>query len=714
MKGEKRKTGGFSFSLLSFNFDRFIPALVKGLIGLVGAQVAICSLNLALPPDMTKAERASAVALDRNGAWLRALPVDDGRWRIRADLDRTDPTFVQHLLKIEDERFYWHPGVDATAVARALLSNLHAGNIVSGGSTITMQTARLLSPHPRDYGNKAVEALRALQLELRYSKRDILSIYLSLAPYGGNLEGVRAASLSYFGHEPESLTLGEQALLISLPQAPEARRPDRHAFAARVARDRMLARLQKAGAVDGLQVREAMNEKIASQRLVFPAIAWHTAGRLAHAVKGLQATVVTSLDSNLQQRLEILAAGTAKQQGPNTSVAILVIDIKTRGVRASVGSGGLNRPGGWVDMTRAVRSPGSSLKPFIYGFGFEDGLIAPDTRLMDVPTRFGDYQPEDFDRVFHGEVSVKEALVNSLNVPAVSVLSRVGPDAFEGRLEAAGVQLYRPKSRLRDAGLALALGGEGIRLDDLALLYAALGDHGLSKPLAYTVDDEQQRLNDGGTRLMRAEAADKIVAILRETPPPAGRLPGPLMRAGNRPAFKTGTSYGYRDALAVGVAGGYAVMVWTGRPDGGARADQTGREAAAPLLFDVFDLLQAPSQLPAPLGPARAPVALKALNGPDSRASILFPPKNTTVYVEASGSDGAGNLKVVRPLKLSARGQRPVTWYIDGQPLAADGNGEFSWLPRAEGFYDLTVIDAAGHSDKSHVRVKAIDGTGPQ
>ena len=706
--------GELKFSSLSaLHLDRFIPALVKTLVGLVGVQIAICALNLALPPDMTKAERASAVALDRNGAWLRALPVDDGRWRIRADLDRTDPTFIQHLLKIEDERFYFHPGVDATAVARALLSNLHAGNIVSGGSTITMQTARLLSPHPRDYGNKAIEALRALQLELRYSKRDILSIYLSLAPYGGNLEGVRAASLSYFGHEPESLTLGEQALLISLPQAPEARRPDRHPNTARVARDHMLERMRRAGAIDDLQVHEAMNEKIAPQRLVFPAVAWHTAGRLAREVKGLQATVVTSLDSNLQQRLEQLGAATARQQGPNSSVAILVIDIKTRGVRASVGSGGLDRPGGWVDMTRAVRSPGSSLKPFIYGFGFEDGVIAPDTRLMDVPTRFGDYQPEDFDRVFHGEVSVKEALVNSLNVPAVSILNKVGPGAFEGRMEAAGVHLYRPKARLRDAGLALALGGEGIRLDDLALLYAALGDHGLAKPLAYSVADEQMRLHDGGTRLMRAEAADKVISILRETPAPAGRLPGPLMRAANRPAFKTGTSYGYRDALAVGVAGGYAVMVWTGRPDGGARADQTGREAAAPLLFDVFDILQAPSQLPAPVAPSRAPVALKSFNGPDARASILFPPKNTTVYVEAS-RDTAGNLKVTRPLKLSARGQRPVNWYIDGQPLPEDINGEFSWSPKAEGFYDLTVVDAAGHSDKSHVRVKAIDGTGPQ
>lgn len=699
---------------LNLHSDKLIASLVKALIGALAVQVAVAALNVALPPDMTKAQKASAVALDRNGAWLRALPVDDGRWRIRADLDRTDPDFLHHLLRVEDERFYFHPGVDAAAVMRALASNMHAGNIVSGGSTITMQTARLLSPHPRDYGNKAIEALRALQLELRYSKREILSIYLTLAPYGGNLEGVRAASLSYFGHEPESLTLGEQALLISLPQAPEARRPDRRPAAAKAARDLILKRMQKAGIIDTVQVNEAMTEPIASQRLVFPALAWHTAGRLAHNVKGLQATVVTTLDASLQRRLEAMAAVTAKAQGPDTSVAILVIDIKTRGVRASVGSGGLDRPGGWVDMTRALRSPGSSLKPFIYGFGFEDGLIAPDTKLMDVPTRFGDYQPEDFDKVFHGEVSVKEALVNSLNVPAVAVLNRVGPDAFEGRLDAVGVKLVRPKSGLHDAGLALALGGEGIRLNDLALLYAALGDHGLAKPLAYTVDEEKVRVREGGSRLMRAEAADKVINILRETPAPAGRLPGPLMRNANRPAFKTGTSYGFRDALAVGVAGGYAVMVWTGRPDGGARADQTGREAAAPLLFDVFDQLQAPSQVPNALTPNRAPQALQTMGSQATRASILFPPKGATVYVESSGVDSVGNLKLARPLKLSAHGQRPVRWYVDGQPVLEDAGGDFSWYPKVEGFYDLTLVDAAGHTDKSKVRIMAIAGDRPQ
>ncbi len=698
--------------LPAFRTDRLIRPLVKTLIGLLAVEVLLGAVDVACPPDMTKALRASPVVLDHNGAWLRALPVDNGRWRLRADLKRTDPVFVRHLLKIEDERFYWHPGVDATAVVRALLSNLHMGHIVSGGSTITMQTARLLSPHPRDYGNKAVEALRAMQLELRYSKPQILSFYLSLTPYGGNLEGVRAASLSYFGHEPESLTLGEQALLISMPQAPEARRPDRHPNHARVARDLILHRMADAHIIDQNQAREATAEPLPGHRNPFLALAWHTAGRLARNAEGLQPTVVSSIDANLQRRLESLATVTATAQGANTSVAIMVVDIATRGVRASVGSGGLDRAGGWVDMTRALRSPGSSLKPFIYGIGFENGVIAPDTRLMDAPTRFGDYQPEDFDRVFHGEVSAKEALINSLNVPAVAVLNRIGPDAFEAKLDGAGVHLVRPQTGLHDAGLALALGGEGIRLQDLAMLYAGLGDHGLVKPLAYTLDDEGRAAFNPGQRLMSADAADKVIAILRESPPPAGRLPGPLMKAANRPAFKTGTSYGYRDALAVGVAGGYAVMVWTGRPDGGARADQTGREAAAPLLFDVFDQLQTPSRVPQALTPAAAPVALQKLTH-TTAVSILFPPQNATLYVEASGRDPSGALKVTRPLKLSARGLHPLTWYIDGIPLPPDASGDVNWYPKAEGFYTVGVTDAQGHITQSHVRVVALTGNAP-
>lgn len=686
---------------------RRMPLLIKSLIAFLAVQMVIATINFALPPDMSKAQKASAVALDRNGVWLRALPVDDGRWRIRADLQRTDKSFVRNLLKVEDERFYWHHGVDPMALVRAFSSNMRAGSVVSGGSTITMQTARLLSPKDRTYLSKLIEVLRAVQLEARYTKRQILSIYLTLAPYGGNLEGVRAASLSYFGHEPESLTIGEQALLIALPQAPEARRPDRNPKAAIGARDEVLLRLQDKGAITPAVAQEAMEEPLVTRRAAFPTLAWHAAGRLARRVRGLDATVITTIDAPLQARLQALARQTAISQGLNSSVAIMVIDIKTRAVRASVGSAGLDRAGGWIDMMQRVRSPGSSLKPFIYGIGFEDGVIAPETRLMDAPTRFGDYQPENFDRVFHGEVSAKDALVNSLNVPAVAVLNRIGAEGFSSRLEGAGIHLIRPKAGLKDAGLALALGGAGIKLSDLASLYAALGDNGVVKPLAWTQGEAGLRPYQPGARLMTADAAQKTLKILRETPAPAGRLPGALMKSGNRPAYKTGTSYGYRDALAVGVAGGHAILVWTGRPDGGARADMTGRDAAAPLLFDVVDQLQAPASLPNALTPDRPPEALKEMKTTAAGPVILFPPDGSTVFVEVSSRGTDEGLKLKRGLKLSARG-KGLQWYVNGEALPK-ADGAPLWYPAQEGFYDVSVVDEQDRARHVKVRVKAVN-----
>ena len=666
-------------------------------------------LDAVFPPDLSRAREASAVALDKDGVWLRAIPLQAGKWRIRADLDRTDPLFLKRLIRIEDERFYSHLGVDLNAILRALGSNIGAGHIVSGGSTLTMQTARLLSPHPRNIAAKLIEAIRAIQLEMRFSKREILSLYLTLAPYGGNLEGVRAASLSYFGHEPESLTPGEQALLIALPQSPEARRPDRRPKAAMAARLRVLHLMQANHSIEDKGVLEAAHEVLPDHRLGFPSLAWHFAGRMARNAQGMEATIHTTIDAALQRRLESLADRTAREQGEKSSVAIMVIDLKTNAVRAAIGSGGKDRPGGWVDMLKAVRSPGSSLKPFIYGLGFDQGVVAPETRLMDAPTRFGDYQPEDFDKVFHGEVSVKEALINSLNVPAVSVLNKLGPEAFEARLEGAGIALVRPKAGLKDAGLALALGGIGIRLEDLARLYTALGQGGLIRPLSRTLEEEARFDSSGGTRLLSESAALKIVNILRETPPPQGRLPGPLMRSGLRPAFKTGTSYGFRDALAVGIGGGYVVMVWTGRPDGGSRVDMTGREASAPLLFDVFYQLKAPSQMPNRIRPSGPPVGLKVLNAERAGPSILFPPKGATLFVEAGQRGADGHFKARDGLRLSARGKGPMAWYVDGTPISDQGGGAL-WRPEAEGFYDVRVIDADGRDANAHVRVKAVTG----
>ena len=674
--------------------------ITRLLVAFLSAEAVLGVADAVFPPDMAKASLSSPVALDRNGAWLRALPVEKGRWRVRTDLERTDPSFVKRLIAIEDARFWSHPGVDPAAIARAGLSDLTRGRIVSGGSTLSMQTARRLEPRRRTVLAKLADAARALQLESRLGKRRILALYLTLAPYGGNLEGVRAASLAWFGHEPSSLTLGEQALLIALPQSPEARRPDRHPAAARAARREVLARLRQAGQVTATEQAEADSEPLPHARQPFPALAWQAAGELARRAPAGDASVVTTLDAGLQARLEPQAAAVATAQGPESAAAVIVVEAKSRAVRALVASSGRDRPGGWIDMTRALRSPGSALKPFIYAFAFEAGLLAPDTRMRDAPTRFSGYQPENFDRTFHDVVTAREALANSLNVPAVATLEKVGPAAFEARLGAAHVRLIRPRAANSDPGLALALGGAGISPRDLAVLYAALADDGVAKPLAWTEAEARAREAEPGVRLVAGAAADQVLDILRESPPPQGRAPTALVAGGPKLAFKAGTSYGYRDALAAGVGGGYVVVVWTGRPDGGARsAGLTGREAALPLLFDVFDAVQTGTGAAHPLSPRDAPRALEGLDPSDAGPKLIFPPDGASVAVEGFGARSRG-------LALAANGQG-LTWYVDGTALRPEpGTGRVIWRPAAPGFYGLAVVDAAGRRAQAQVRIR--------
>jgi len=679
-------------------WERGIPLFVRLLILLVAVQAVLIALDLAFPPDMGRAERSSPVALDRNGAWLRALPVENGRWRIRADLSRTDKSFQRRVIRIEDQRFWLHPGVDPISLVRAIGSAAIRGRVTSGASTLTMQTARLLEPRPRNIGSKLIEMVRAMQLEARLSKREILALYLTLAPYGGNLEGVRAASLSYFGHEPESLTNGEQALLIALPQAPEGRRPDRFPDTARRARDAVLGRMIRAGMISEAAGHEAETEAL-PRRSPFPTNAWHISGQLARGAEQKTASVLSTIDAGLQARLEPLAASYARSQGAEATAAILVVEIEGRAVRAVVGSAGLDRPGGWIDMTQAVRSPGSALKPFIYAMAFDDGKAAPDTRIQDVATRFKDYQPENFDRVFRGEVTASEALAHSLNVPAVAMMEKIGPRSFLGRLENVGVELVRPETGRPDPGLAIALGGEGITLRDLAVLYCALGDEGLAKPLAFTEADARRNGRTGGRRLVGAKAAADVLDILRDAPGPKGRIPSALTRGGPGLAFKTGTSYGFRDAVAAGVAGGYVIIVWTGRADGGARGGLTGREASLPLLFDGADLVGGPQSAPPPIAPKAAPMALQRLEKVEAGPRLIFPPDRATVQVEAFGPTSRG-------LALAAGGEG-LSWYIDGQPIPVEPiSGKPIWRPAAPGFYAVKVIDGAGREAKARVRIK--------
>jgi penicillin-binding protein 1C len=461
------------------------------MLAVVGA-LALWIVNLG-PAPLGEGLDFSATVVDRDGRLLRPYATPEGRWRLPARADGVDPRYLALLIAVEDRRFRDHAGVDPLAFVRAAGQMASHGRIVSGGSTLTMQVARLLEPRAeRSVGAKLRQIVRAVEIERHLGKDDILSLYLNLAPYGGNLEGIRAASLAYFGKEPRRLTLAESALLVALPQAPEARRPDRFAAAARRARDRVLDRAVSAGVFDTVEVERAKAEPIPSARTPMPMLAPHAAEEAVVALtpEALASSPVVRLtiDARWQASLEELARERARALGPNVSVAILAVDHGSGEVLARVGSADYFDAGraGQVDMTAALRSPGSTLKPFIYGLGFEDGVIHPETLIDDRPVRYGSYAPENFDLTFQGTVSVRKALQMSLNVPAVAVLDRVGAGRFTARLRQAGGALVLPAGEI--PGLAMGLGGVGVRLSDLVMLYAGIARLGATAPLVERAD----------------------------------------------------------------------------------------------------------------------------------------------------------------------------------------------------------------------------------
>ena len=409
------------------------------------------------PLPIMQAQQVSTTVVDRNGKLLRAYAMADGRWRLPVDAKTAvDPGYLKLLFAYEDKRFYEHHGIDPLALSRAGFQLLTSGHIVSGGSTITMQLARLIEPrHQRSVYAKLRQMVRAVELERQLSKDQILDLYLALAPFGGNLEGVRAASIAYFGKEPRRLSLAEAALLVALPQSPERRRLDRYPEAAHAARDRVLDRMVEDGVVSKDDAAQARAAAVPRLRKQIPILAPHSSDQAVATMKDSPVIKLT-LDSTLQRNLEALARDRAIAQGPDVSVAIVVVDNETGDVLARVGSADYfdERRAGQVDMTRAIRSPGSTLKPFIYGLAFEDGFVHPDSLIEDRPIRFGSYAPENFDMTFQGTVPIRKALQLSLNVPAIALLDRVGASRLSSRLKQAGTSLVLPKDEAPEIGRA--------------------------------------------------------------------------------------------------------------------------------------------------------------------------------------------------------------------------------------------------------------------
>ena len=419
---------------------------------------------------------------------------------------------------------------------------------------------------------------RAWQIERRLAKSGIVDRYLMLAPFGGNLEGVRAASLAYFGKEPRKLTIGEAALLVALPQSPEARRPERFPDAARIARARVLDRVAARGIITQEEADAAKREPIPQTRKPFPMLAAHAAEEAVAADPSAH-VLQLSIDARLQAKLETLAREAVERLGPKLSAAIVVIDNASGEIRARIGAADYLDAArdGSLDMSRAPRSPGSALKPFIYALAFEEGLAHPETVLFDRPARYGAYAPQNFDLGYQGTVTARKALQMSLNLPAIELLADVGPTSFLARLHGAGAEIALPKDT--PVGLAIGLGGLGISLTDLARLYAGLARGGEAPALIERLDGAPPII--GAKRVTDPVAAYYVEDILRGAPPPSSALSG-------RIAFKTGTSYGFRDALAIGYDKGTTIAVWVGRPDNGPTPGLIGRQAAAPILFDAF------------------------------------------------------------------------------------------------------------------------------
>ena len=658
----------------------------------------VISLTRSIPPDLSRIHGHSSLVLDRQNQLLRAFPTANDTWRLPTAARDVDPLYLAMLKASEDQRFDQHFGIDPLAVLRAAGQALRHGQIISGASTLSMQAARLLEPKPRTLGAKLDEAARAVQLSLLFGRGGVLDIYLSLAPFGGTLEGTTAASLAWFGHPPDKLTPAEAALLVALPQSPERLRPDRHPEAAQAARNRILQRMAAHGLIAPDVATSAQNEDVPRFQRALPRHAPHLAEGLAAAASGQ--TLRTHIDGKLQRSLEALGQSWRSKLEPGSDLAVVILD----GNRLIAHLGSADWSSRQLDLSRAVRSPGSTLKPFIYTLAFDDLALHPATLMDDTPQRFGDWQPRNFDHEFHGTVTAREALQRSLNIPAVQALERVGPARFAALLQRSGARLEFPNSD--DPGLPLALGGVGIRLVDLAMLYAALGQGGLVKPidiLRSTPTDARP-----AQRLVDSTAALVVLDILEQSPMPEGVASIHGTQRPRRIAFKTGTSYGYRDAWTVGVSAQYTVAVWVGRADGGASPGSLGRLTAAPLMFKAFDLLPpdraqraAPENPSHPLLQGRAPPALARLNGGDAqqastpRLRILFPP------------DGASVESLSEGVALNASGGlAPLRWIANGVPLPE--NATF-WQPEGAGFAKLVVLDSSGHRAEARIRVLAPD-----
>lgn len=572
------------------------------------ALASVWAIAWIVPPPARLGEPPSTVVSFRDGSPIYVFLSPDDKYRMAAELKTLDSDYVEALLRFEDKRFYFHPGVDPIAVVRSIVVNLESGRVLTGASTLTMQLVRVLEPRPRTLLSKAVEAVRAVQLELRMSKREILAAYLTFVPYGRNVEGVRAASWAYFGHGPEALAPEEIATLLAVPQMPAARYPaERNRARLAKARDEIAERLLGEDALPlGEAQKQTPAEVLGQVRAAetpkgfrpLPRHAPHAAFWLKRQLPG-ETRIETTLDRGAQltaEKLTRAARGELGHLGIHNG-AVVVVDHRSSELRALVGNFDFwdERHGGQIAGFDVARSPGSALKPLIYALAIDRGLALPEHLVPDVPVAYGDYRPDNYDGDFTGLISLEDALSFSLNVPFVRLLSAVGVDGFIGTLEAMGAASLRSEPGYY--GLSAAIGSVEIRPLEMAALYATLAQEGGYRPLRWLKSQEE---TEAATRIFSPGAAwlTRRALARRDRPdfPERRRMSG----VPSRIHWKTGTSYGHRDAWAAGSGPDHTAVVWLGNFDNAPSVDLVGAEAAGPLLFDLLEAVADRSRLPEP------------------------------------------------------------------------------------------------------------------
>ena len=654
--------------------------------------IAILMLHYTHPISLKKAQDCSKIVYDDKNNPLYITTNSKDIWRIKTPLEKLDPLYLKMVINYEDKNFYSHFGVDFLALARATFQYIKNGKIISGGSTITMQLAKLLEPKKRTILNKLFEILRAFELELFFSKKEILKAYLTLAPYGGNIESISAASWHYFKKLPYSLSASEAALLVSLPQAPAKNNPIKHPKEAKKARDKILLRSLKSHIITPFIYKKAINSYITTTIYPFPRYAPHLSQKILQKNQKAYLTI----NKSLQKKVEDWAKFKGKFLAKDVTLATLIVENRSGKILAYVGSHNIfsKKTQGYIDMVSAIRSPGSTLKPFIYGLGFSKHIIAPLSIIEDKESIFSHYKPRNFNNRYQGEVTIAYALQHSLNIPAVKVLQKVGVNSFIELLN----NISKVKIPKHKASLSIALGGLGVNMLQIATYYSALANDGISSTLHYLKNQKVKK-----EKFLDKKSSREVNAILQEITPPRG-----FIKNGIKIAFKTGTSYGFRDFWCIAYTKDYSVVVLLAKPNGKPMLKSSGLESAAPLAFEVMNIIDSIYPLkPWPYQSStylkEPPKLLKYFDKKEQNTLKTF----TFAYPQKEARYRSSNCQDVKVKALVKNGQPPYIWYIDGKLLNKDSS-KISYYFNS-GAHLITAIDNQGEIISQNIWVDKPD-----